>query len=96
MDKESETNAITRLSTYCTTVSLGAVWIAYSDEETEGTFVNVNTGDRLGAEKDPYQNWDRLSTEPNGGTIENCASLRYGKNIGEKKSDDKLLFYACM
>ncbi len=57
-------------------MSLGAVWIAYSDEETEGTFVNVNTGDRLGAEKDPYQNWDRLSTEPNGGTIENCASLR--------------------
>ena len=45
-------------------------WGGWTDQESEGTFQNINTGEKL--EKHSFQPWN--FGEPNGGRIENCQS----------------------
>ncbi len=78
---------------YHTIAATEAVWIGYWDSPSEGNYTNVNTGNQLGTGLDSYTNWDIIG-EPNGGTIENCASLAFGRNMwNDMPCDYELCFY---
>ncbi len=52
-------------------------WAGYSDEKTEGTFVNVLTGESLLSRFDPF-----AAGEPNGYRYENCLTIWPNKAMG--------------
>ena len=47
-------------------------WAGWSDQDSEGTFVNLNTGEPL--TDSSYARWGL--GEPNGNSMENCATIR--------------------
>ncbi len=57
----------------------GGLWAGYWDEQDEGNFTNINTGNPLGTWPDVYSNWDTVHGEPNGDTVENCVVIQAGR-----------------
>ncbi len=72
-----------------------AIWTGYSDEEEEGVWKNVNTGNRLGSAPDTYSAWNDISGEPNGGVVESCASVGFTDNYWNDMPCDFNLCFFC-
>ena len=66
------------------TEAFGSYWAGWWDETEEGIFSNANTGELLLS--DMYQPW--YLGEPNGDTLENCASVWSAKGAWNDLSCD--------
>ncbi len=77
---------------YQQTGATAAVWIGYWDEPEEGKWVNAITGNPMGISPDTFSDWNEVG-EPNGGTIENCATMQHEKD--GRWNDMPCLFELC-
>ncbi len=59
-------------SSECLPLAYQYFWAGWSDADNEGTFVNANTGEVM--TEDMFSDWGL--GEPNGKTMENCATIR--------------------